>query len=314
MTDIQAEPFELSSPDHHIVRGTLWLPPAKPLGVLQIFHGLGEYHSRYARFAGLATARGLAVVAHDHRGHGRHAEEQGHFANRGGWQSLTDDALLVNDMIGDRYPGLPIVLLGHSMGSFIAQFFSMQHGYRLSALVLSASTWPNKFEIIPGRLLARIESWRLGIRGKSKLLDKLGFGDFNKPFLPARTDHDWLSRDESEVDAYINDPLCGGPYSCGLWIDFLGGLQAIASDNELSRIQADLPILLTGGAEDPVGGQRGITELAMHYSKSGHTRLSTKIYPEGRHEMFNELNRDEFSADVLAWIEKQLPDVAGTQA
>jgi len=199
------------------------------------------------------------------------------------------------------------------MGSYIAQYFSMQHDYRLTALVLSASTWPNKAKLLPGRILARVESWRHGGRGKSALLDKLGFGDFNKPFAPARTELDWLSRDEAEVDAYINDPLCGGPYSCGLWIDLLGGLKAIASDRALRRIRADLPLFLTGGAEDPVGGQKGITDLAMHYSKSGHTRVSTRIYADGRHEMFNEVNRDEFSADVLGWIQEQLPTVAGTQ-
>ena len=313
MTDMKAEAFELATPDQHIVRGTQWLPSGSMLGVIQIFHGLGEHHSRYERFAGLATARGLAVVAHDHRGHGHHADQLGYFANRGGWQLLTDDGLLVNDMIVDRYPGLPIVLLGHSMGSYIAQYFSMQHDYRLTALVLSASTWPNKSKLLPGQLLARVESWRLGDRGKSTLLDKLGFGDFNKPFAPARTELDWLSRDEAEVDEYINDPLCGGPYSCGLWIDLLGGLKAIASDHALGRIRSDLPLYLTGGAEDPVGGRKGITDLAMHYSKSGHTHVSTRIYNGGRHEMFNEVNRDEFSADVLSWIEKQLPGVAGAQ-
>ncbi len=145
-----------------------------------------------------------------------------------------------------------------------------------------------------------------GVRGKSGLLHKLGFGDFNKPFSPARTELDWLSRDDTEVDAYINDPLCGGPYSCGLWIDLMGGLQAIASDRALRQIQPDLPILITGGADDPVGGQQGMTELAMHYAKSGHSRVLTKIYPDGRHEMLNEINRDEFSADLLHWIEQQL--------
>jgi len=314
MTDMQTEPFELTTPDKHVIRGTHWLPPGNVVGAIQIFHGLGEHHSRYARFAGLATARGFAVVAHDHRGHGADADELGHFADHGGWQLLTDDGLLVNDMIGDRFPGLPIVLLGHSMGSYIAQYFSMRHGYRLTALVLSASTWPEKAKLLPGRIIARIESWRHGIRGKSALLDKLGFGDFNKPFAPARTDLDWLSRDAAEVDAYVSDPLCGGPYSCGLWIDLLGGLKSIASDRELRRIRADLPILFTGGSDDPVGGQQGITKLAMHYTKSGHTCLSTKIYADGRHEMFNEENRGEFSDDLLGWIEEQLPGVGGTQA
>jgi len=284
MTDMQIEPFELPTPDQHVIRGTHWQTAGGVVGVIQIW------------------------------GHGPHAEEPGHFADRGGWQLLTDDGLLVNDMIGDRYPGLPVVLIGHSMGSYIAQYFSMQHGYRLTALILSASTWPAKARLLPGQILARIESWRHGLRGKSALLDKLGFGDFNKPFAPARTELDWLSRDQAEVDAYVNDPLCGGPYSCGLWMDLLGGLKSIASDRELQRIQSDLPILLTGGSDDPVGGQRGITELAMHYAKSGHSRLSTKIYRDGRHEMFNEVNRDEFSDDLLNWIEEQLPGVGGTQA
>jgi alpha-beta hydrolase superfamily lysophospholipase len=310
---MHTETFELATPDQHIVRGTLWQPADELVGVIQVFHGLGEHHSRYRRFATEATARGLAVIAHDHRGHGKYAERLGHFADRHGWQLLSDDGLLVNDMIGDRYPGIPIVLLGHSMGSYIAQYFCLQHEYRLAGLILSASTWPSKMKLMPGKVLAHIESWRLGVRGTSALLDKLGFGDFNKPFAPARTELDWLSRDPKEVDAYIDDPLCGGPYSCGLWIDLLGGLQKIASDRELRRIRADLPILLTGGSEDPVGGQKGISDLALHYAKSGHSCLSTKIYTKGRHEMFNEINRDEFSQDVLDWIEQQLPAVTPAQ-
>ena len=308
---MQTETFEIEAPDHHKIRGTHWQPEGSVLGVIQIFHGLGEHHLRYERFAGLATARGFAVIAHDHRGHGRHAEELGHFADNGGWQLLTDDGLLVNDMIGDQYKGLPIVLLGHSMGSYVAQYFSMQHGYRLTALILSASTWPARVKLFVGRLIARFETMRIGRRGKSGLLHKLGFGDFNKPFSPARTELDWLSRDEAEVDAYVNDPLCGGPYSSGLWLDLMGGLKAIGSDHALRRIRPELPVLLTGGAEDPVGGQQGITDLAMHYAKSGHNNFTTEIYPAGRHEMFNEINRDEFSADVLNWIENQLPSVVG---
>jgi alpha-beta hydrolase superfamily lysophospholipase len=231
----------------------------------------------------------------------------GHFADSDGWQLLIADALRVNDMIGDEQQGVPIVLVGHSMGSYLAQSFSMAHGYRLTALVLSASTWPQKALLIVGRLLARLESWRTGIRGKSAFLDKLGFGNFNKPFMPARTDFDWLSRDNAEVDAYVADPLCGGPYSCGLWMDLLGGLRAIASDDALQQIRSDLPILVTGGSDDPVGGERGLTELAMHYAKSGHKHLTVNIYPQGRHEMFNEINRMEFCKDVLDWIDNQLP-------
>ncbi|MCJ7590511.1 MAG: alpha/beta hydrolase [Woeseiaceae bacterium] len=303
---MQTEPFELPSSNQHTIRGTHWRPEGPVCGVIQIFHGLGEHHARYSRFAALANARGLSVIAHDHRGHGAFAEELGHFSDDGGWQLLIDDGLRVNDMIGDEYAGLPVVLLGHSMGSYLAQSFSLAHEYRLTALILSGSTWPRKAQVMPGLLLARIEAWRIGIRGKSALLDKLGFGNFNKSFVPSRTDFDWLSRDEAEVDAYIADPLCGGPYTCGLWLDLLSGLRSIASETALRRIRAELPIMLTGGADDPVGGERGITELAMHYAKSGHNHLTVKIYPQGRHEMFNESNRNEFSADVLDWLENQL--------
>lgn len=309
---MQDSTFELETKDEHVIRGTCWADDGNVVAVIQLFHGLGEHHNRYERFARLATANGYVVVAHDHRGHGVHALELGHFSDRDGWQRLVDDGLQVNDMIGDRYPSVPIVLIGHSMGSYLAQGFSILHDYRLTALVLSASTWPDKAKLFPGKLLAHFEAWRIGRRGKSALLNKLGFGDFNKAFVPARTELDWLSRDEAEVDAYIADPLCGGPYSCGLWLDLMGGLIQIASDRALRRIRTELPVLLTGGADDPVGGESGMSELAMHYTRTGHNRLTVKIYPQGRHEMFNEINRDEFSADLLAWIEKQLPGVTGT--
>ena len=223
---------------------------------------------------------------------------------------LVSDGLKVNDMIGDQYPGVPIVLLGHSMGSFVAQAFSLLHEYRLTALILSASGWPALLQIIPGQILARIEGWRLGAHGKSALLNKIGFDAFNKRFEPARTELDWLTRDEAEVDKYIDDPLCGGPYSCDLWRALLGGLRTIASEKALLNIRAELPILITSGAEDPVGGEQGVNELALHYTRSGHSRVAVRTYPGGRHEMFNETNRLEFSSDVLDWVENQLPGIA----
>ncbi len=309
---MQTEAFTIDAADEHTIRGTHWRPSGDARGVIQIFHGLGEHHPRYARFAELATSRGLAVVAHDHRGHGAQTETLGHFADAGGWQMLIDDGLLVSERIGEQHGELPVVLLGHSMGSFIAQNYSMLHSNRLAGLILSGSSWPQKAKLYPGLLVAYIESWRCGKKGKSALLDKSGFGDFNRPFEPARTEMDWLSRDESEVDKYIADPLCGGTYSCGLWLDLMRGLLTVGSDKNLSRIRSDLPLLLTGGATDPVGGDKGITKLAMHYAQTLHSRLKVKIYPDGRHEMLNETNRDEFSEDILRWVEEQLPLVTGT--
>jgi len=188
------------------------------------------------------------------------------------------------------------------MGSYVAQTFAIQCGSRLSGLILSASTWQSRFQLVPAKLLARIEALRLGNRGKSALLNKIGFGNFNKPFKPARTELDWLSRDEAEVDKYVSDPLCGGPYSCGLWLGLLSGLFDLASDKAISRIPSDLPILISGGESDPVGGDRGMTRLAMHYAQTSHQRIKVKIYAEGRHEMLNETNRDDVTSDWLDWV------------
>ena len=151
-------------------------------------------------------------------------------------------------------------------------------------------------------LLASAELWRRGAREHSPLLDQLGFGDFNKPFAPHRTEYDWLSRDNSEVDKYIASPLCGGPYTTGLWRDLLSGLLEISRRDALQKILADTPIRIVGGQMDPVGGEVGMRKLEEQYVRSGHGQVSSKIYADGRHEMFNETNRDEFTADLLQWI------------
>jgi len=297
------EQHRLIASDGHEIHLQAWQQDGAPVCVIQVLHGLGEYGDRYARFAAAAADRGYAVCVHDHRGHGGHGDEPGHFASRDGWQKVNSDTEAANDFIRERFPATPIVLLGHSMGSYFAQAFAMHYGPRLSAMILSASTWSSKVLLSIAAIIARIESWRLGPFGRSALLNELGFGRFNKPFLPARTDLDWLSRDEIEVDKYVADPLCGGPYSCGLWQDLFRGLWYISSDDALMRVSSDLPILITGGELDPVGGEKGMSRLALHYAQTLHQRIKVKIYPDGRHEMLNETNRDEVTTDWLDWIE-----------
>lgn len=302
MTELRHERQILTAPDGHEIHMHMWSPEVAAAHVIQVLHGLGEHAARYERFAHAAASRRYAVCVHDHRGHGPHTEELGHFADDSGWHLLVADALLVQDYSRERFADAPLVLLGHSMGSYIAQSFAMLYGDRLSALILSASTWPSRLQLLPALAIAHIEAWRLGIRGKSALLDKLGFGNFNKRFAPARTEMDWLSRDAAEVDKYVADPLCGGPYSCRLWLDLLRGLIDISSDNALARVPVGLPLLITGGECDPVGGDRGMTHLMMHYAQTGHQRISVKIFPDGRHEMLNESNRDEVTTNWLDWI------------
>lgn len=296
----------INSDDNHVIPTFLWEPERSTTAVIQVFHGLGEHAARYDRFAHAAMDQGYAVCAHNHRGHGPESEDRGFFAPENGWNLLVSDGRVVTEYLQHNLDKLPIVLLGHSMGSYIAQSYAMRYGDELTALILSGSTWPSRPLVFVGRLLARFESWRHGAQGTSPMLDKLGFGDFNKKFEPARTELDWLSRDNSEVDAYIEDPLCGGPYSTGLWLDLLGGLLSIANNSALLQIAPGLPILITGGAEDPVGGEAGMNKLSARYAATGHDRLDTRIYPAGRHEMLNETNREEFTNDVLTWIAQSL--------
>ncbi|MGB5490336.1 MAG: lysophospholipase [Woeseiaceae bacterium] len=279
----------------------LWEAEGKATAVIQIIHGLGEHSARYERFALEAVRRGFAVCAHDHRGHGPQAAQIGFFAPENGWDLLVEDSHQVTQFLQQRYPDLPLILLGHSMGSYIAQSYAMRFSDSLRALILSGSTWPSRPLLVVGRLLARLLSWRRGKNGHSPLLDKIGFGDFNKKFEPARTELDWLSREPDEVDKYIDDPLCGGPYTTGLWIDLLGGLLRISKDEALRKIPSSLPILITGGSDDPVGGADGMGQLSAHYEATDHTELTTRIYSGGRHEMLNETNRDEFTSDLLRW-------------
>lgn len=302
MTESRHEEIGLAADDGHAIHLQVWTPAGDPVGTIQLLHGLGEHIMRYERFAKSAVARGYVVCGHDHRGHGVAAEKRGYFADEDGWQKIVEDVRVVNDHIRSESGSKPVFLLAHSMGSFIGQTFAAHYGGRLSGLLLSGSSWPQRSQVLPGRFLARLESWRLGKRGHSTLLDALGFGAFNRAFRPVRTEMDWLTRDDAEVDEYVADPLCGGQFTCGLWLDFLGGLFDLGSNRTLAQIPADLPILITGGSADPVGGEKGMTRLARHYKQTSHQHVELVIYPEGRHEMLNEINREAVTADWLDWI------------
>ena len=303
MTGHRHEKITLTADDGHAIHLQVWKPVGDPVATIQLLHGMGEHILRYERFAKSAIARGYEVCGHDHRGHGVAEGQRGYFTDENGWHKIVEDVRVVNDHIGSTRGSKPLFLLAHSMGSFIGQTFAMNYGDRLTGLLLSGSSWPQRAQLVPGRFLAKLESWRLGKRGHSALINTLGFGAFNRRFRPVRTEMDWLSRDNAEVDKYVADPRCGGPFTCGLWSDFLGGLFEIGSRHGLARIPAGLPILITGGGDDPVGGEKGMTQLARQYMQTSHQRVKLKIYPEGRHEMLNEVNREEVTADWLDWIE-----------
>jgi alpha-beta hydrolase superfamily lysophospholipase len=285
------------------IRVLQWLPVREPRAAVQVAHGLAEYSDRYERLGIALAEAGYAVYAGDLRGHGPACPpaDLGFFAPSEGWRRCLDDLWTVNRRIAHDLAGLPVVFMGHSLGSIMGQQFIAEHGADLAGAILSGTSGPPP-PILPfGQLLARFERWRLGPRGHSAILRKMLFDDFNKPFKPARTEFDWLSRDSAEVDKYIADPLCGFPFTVQLAIDLLDALGPIAGAQMIERIPKDLPIYVFSGSRDPVGEK--IQGLIDAYRIAGVKNVTTHIYPDGRHEMLNETNRDEVVRDLIGWLD-----------
>ena len=277
--------------------------------VVHIAHGMAEHAARYARVAEALTLAGYAVYANDHRGHGKtaSADELGFFASEGGFARVVADLAELVAHEKKEHPGLPVVLFGHSMGSYMAQAFVIERGRELAGVVLSASAGKPNALASAGRLVARAERLRLGERGKSKLLQSLSFEAFNKQFAPTRTAFDWLSRDAAEVDKYVADPLCGFAVTTSLWVDVLDALGAIAGPERQARIPKDLPIYVFSGSEDPVSEKtKSLEQLLAAYRLAGIRDVSHRFYPSARHEVLNETNRDEVTRDLVVWLDAHI--------
>lgn len=300
--------FWLDASDHTRLFVNAWLPVAAPRAVVMLSHGMAEHSGRYARLATALCGAGFALYAHDQRGHGKTAAQgmPGHFADTDGWNKVVDDLANLAQAVGERHPGLPMFLLGHSMGSYIAQAWLMHHGASLQGAVLSGSNYNPPSLYRSARLVARMESLRQGKTGRSALIDWLSFGSFNKAFKPNRTRFDWLSRDPDEVDRYINDPLCGFRCTNQFWMDLLGGLQKISKRSNLAQIDPGLPLLIIGGECDPVSDGKRLKVLAHVLAQAGHRALQLKVYSQARHEVFNELNREEVTRDLIDWLQHAL--------
>ncbi len=300
--------FWLTANDRSRLYVNQWMPDGSVHAVVMLSHGMAEHSGRYGRLAEALCSAGYGVYAPDQRGHGRTADEGtlGLYAEKDGWNKVVGDLASLNQHIGQQQPGLPIILLGHSMGSYIAQAYLLHHSASLHGAILSGSNFQPVALYRAARVIARAERLRQGVRGRSALIEFLSFGSFNKAFKPNRTAFDWLSRDPDEVDKYISDPLCGFRCTNQLWIDLLGGLQQISKASNLAQIDPGLPILVMGGECDPVSEGKRLKNLAHALREAGCQHLQLNVYPQARHEVFNETNRDAVTADVLTWLDQAL--------
>ncbi|MBK6885114.1 MAG: alpha/beta hydrolase [Tetrasphaera sp.] len=282
-----------SETDGTVVTAYSWggeLPDRR--GVVQIAHGLGEHGARYDRLARALVDAGYAVHASDHRGHG--ATAQGRFGEFGvaGFDGLVADVVQLGREVRGLHPGLPLALFAHSMGSFAAQRALLDHSSVWDAVVLSGST---ALDVLAANLASAGDSGAAGLEA------------FNAGF-EHRTGFEWLSRDEAEVDAYCADPWCGFDTPPELIGALFGGAARMADPEALRGIRPDLPVLLASGTDDPLAGGGQLVELVgARYREAGLRDVTVTLYPGARHEIVNETNRDEVTADVIGWLGAHLP-------
>lgn len=283
-----------------------WDAISAPIGAVHVLHGMSDHAGRYSRLATALNDAGFVVWAHDHRGHGRNPTPPvglGHFADVDGWRLVVDDAWRVSDELRTSYPTLPLILVAHSMGSFVAQALMPERGAAYRAVVLSGTDGPPGLTEQLVRATAVAQRSALGARAPGRWLTNLVFGTYNRQFAPNRTDFDWLSRDESEVDAYVRDDKCGFPLTTQSWLDFLNGRSALTRPENLRGIPRDLPVLVLIGSRDPVGGNgRGVQRLLSAYSGVGMHEVRSLVFDGARHEVFHESNRDEVFAALANWL------------
>ena len=289
-----------------------WIPDSdvKVKGVVQIAHGMAETAARYERFAKFMTENGYIIYINDHRGHGKTAgslDNVGYLADEDGFDWMTKDIHQLSGIIKKEHPELPLFLYGHSMGSYVAQRYLILFGNELKGAMLSGSNGKQGMKLTIGTMVAKKEIKKNGRKVKSDKLNQMSFGGFNKAFRPNRTDFDWLSRDNAEVDKYVSDPYCGFVCTTGFFFDLLTGLKEIEKKENIAFVPKTLPIYIFSGALDPCGKNgKGVTKLYNTYKKQGINDVSLKLYPEARHELLNETNRDEVMKDFLAWVDSHI--------
>lgn len=308
MTDFQEFTF-LSSDGRTQLHGAQWTPADRePIAVLQIAHGVAEHILRYDDFARYLNDRGILVAGHDHLGHGKSLPEGGtpvYFGDGSTWETVVDDIHLLHDRLREQYPDLPILLMGHSMGSFLSRSYLIRYPGTVDAAIIMGTGWQPEMTIRGGLLLAGILSGLKGPDAVSKMVTNMAFGAYNKAFGDKpRTPNDWLSADTDNVDRYMADPLCGADATVGLFRQMLHGIRFNQRQSHLRQMDREMPVLFVAGDRDPVGScGKGVRQTYDAFRAAGMRDCTLKLYPGLRHEILNE---KAYTADITKNIEAWL--------
>lgn len=290
----------------------MWKPTGAILGVLQISHGMIEHMARYNDFANYLAQRGFLVVGNDHLGHGKSVsspDELGYFNAPDSSKTVVDDLHQLTLHIKSKYPGLPYFLLGHSMGSFMARRYIMTYGNELDGAIIIGTSHHSAVALGAGKLLVGLISLFKPMTYRSQLIEKACFGTYNNKFKPRRTKSDWLSQNTAVVDAYLQDPFCDFIFTLNGYLTLFNTLSFIKRTENVKKIPRDLPIFMVAGSDDPVGnfGQM-VQKVYKCYKKTGIRDISLKLYKNARHELLNELDKDQVYADLYTWLKKYRED------
>ena len=283
-----------------------WAPSDGPKAIFQIVHGMAEHGERYEEFANFLCQKGFAVLVDDHVGHGKSIKseaELGYFGESGGWNAFVEDERALTELIAKEYPGLPIVFFGHSMGSFIAREYIRRYGKdeRIKAAIFCGTSGKNPASSVAITLAGTIAKAK-GSKHKSKFIDKLAFGTYNKKIPDAKTPFDWLSTDTEHVEKYIADDKCGFLFTASGYKDLFTILTKVSGKDWYNDVYKNIPILLTAGEDDPVGQYgEGVKQVYNDLKLAGKKDVTLKLYPGMRHEILNEVDRATVYEDIAAW-------------
>ena len=287
----------------------IWETEKEPIGVLQIVHGMAEYIDRYDNFAKYMTEHGFNVIGHDHLGHGHSVSDErdyGFFAEENGDKIIIEDMHSVTQYVREKWEELPNFILGHSMGSFCLRQYLTKYSNDVFGAIIMGTGWIPSAAALLGKTIATNTCKSKGSHTVNPLLIKLTLEPYNKPFAPARTNCDWLSRDEKQVDLYVNDKLCGFDFTAGAYKDFFTILEKIAKNRQLIGMRKSLPILITSGSVDPVGGKKACEKLNAQYKRCGINDVTLKLWENDRHEILNELDKSDVYRYICTWLKSKI--------
>ncbi|WP_297141271.1 alpha/beta fold hydrolase [uncultured Eubacterium sp.] len=287
----------------------IWETEKEPIGVLQIVHGMAEYIDRYDNFAKYMTEHGFNVIGHDHLGHGHSVSDErdyGFFAEENGDKIIIEDMHSVTQYAREKWEDLPNFILGHSMGSFCLRQYLTKYSNDVFGAIIMGTGWIPSAAALLGKTIATNTCKSKGSHTVNPLLIKLTLEPYNKPFAPARTNCDWLSRDEKQVDLYVNDKLCGFDFTAGAYKDFFTILEKIAKNRQLIGMRKSLPILITSGSVDPVGGKKACEKLNAQYKRCGINDVTLKLWENDRHEILNELDKSDVYRYIYNWLKSKI--------